>query len=264
MERKNRAVNLLLVGSLVTPVALGAQDCRHGPSQAAPSEAGASYGWPEQVARSAVVNALRKAGFRVQRVSPTDTIILTESRFDWGESPDRRHWLEHPHPGVILMARVQPEGDSSRVILQARAVCAVPPTDPPHDHGTPEEAAQLLATLDVGTALMGEYQEWRRSHPKPMSRAAETAVVPPELLSCQRPSPADSALPRGVSGRVFVQGVVDTTGRFEGGRVSLFSSDYPELNAFALKVAVSCRFRPGMSEGLPIRVLVRIPIDIGR
>ena len=64
--------------------------------QAAPSEAGASYDWPEQVARSALVNALRKAARGTANLMPA-IVDCVENYVTLGEICDtlRREFGEY-------------------------------------------------------------------------------------------------------------------------------------------------------------------------
>ena len=74
-----------------------------------------------------------------------------------------------------------------------------------------------------------------------------------------------AALPRypaalesaGISGRVVLEFVVDTTGRVEPGLVRVVSSSRPEFEAEARNAILATQFRPARSQGASVRQLAR-------
>ena len=152
-----------------------------------------SLAWPIEAARPALSKALREAGFKLQRVNATDSVLVTHPRFGWGNPPLSRHWQQHAHPGVVVRASAAAEGDSSRVNLELRAVCATPPDEPPHDHGTPAEAALVPATIDAQMAVRKQYEQWLKIHGMAQPPALAGAGVAPSALelSPKRPSGFD-------------------------------------------------------------------------
>jgi TonB family protein len=65
----------------------------------------------------------------------------------------------------------------------------------------------------------------------------------------------------GISGRVLVQTIIDTTGRAEPGSIRVTRTDHPGLNASAIDYVSGAHFRPARLHGRAVRVLIYLPID---
>jgi len=101
-------------------------------------------------------------------------------------------------------------------------------------------------------------------------------VVPgdPELVwlpSAARPAPTlrggmrlvypDSLRQKGISGRVVLEFVVDTSGRVEPG-VRVLKTAHPMLVAPAKQMLQGARFIPGRVQRRAVRVLLRMGLDV--
>jgi len=101
-------------------------------------------------------------------------------------------------------------------------------------------------------------------------------VVPgdPELVwlpSAARPAPTlrggmrlvypDSLRQKGISGRVVLEFVVDTSGRVEPG-VRVLKTAHPMLVAPAKQMLQGARFIPGRVQRRAVRVLMRMGLDV--
>lgn len=84
---------------------------------------------------------------------------------------------------------------------------------------------------------------------------------PPALLGGRQPRYPELLRAAGISGRVVVQAIVDTAGRVEPGSVAVVETPNRGFDAPARAFVLSARFRVGRVHGLPVRVLVRVPIE---
>ncbi len=66
---------------------------------------------------------------------------------------------------------------------------------------------------------------------------------------------------RGITGRVLIQAIIDTTGRVEPGSVRVLESTHPAFSREARTVVLNSVYRPGRVGGRAVRVVVAIPID---
>ena len=171
-----------------------------------------------------------------------------------------------PAPATVApVVLTWPDGPSQRVSLPPAPVPAPPPDGldgliicdppvglPPIDAGTPVQPSVWLPGEGVATvALTNDLGD------------AGAAVVeePPALLSAPRlpyPEPLRSA---GITGRVVVQAVVDTTGRAEPASIVVIASANPGFDAAARSYVQSATFRPGRVHGRAVRIQVRVPIQ---
>lgn len=69
----------------------------------------------------------------------------------------------------------------------------------------------------------------------------------------------DSLYGSGISGRVLVEFVVDTTGNVEKPTVGIVSSSHPAFAQAALDALRTASFRPAIRNGLPVRQIVQLP-----
>lgn len=65
----------------------------------------------------------------------------------------------------------------------------------------------------------------------------------------------------GLAGRVVVQLVVNTDGRVDPASIQVVSSTHPEFEAASRRAAERMRFRPAKVNGVPVRVMISLPID---
>jgi len=64
----------------------------------------------------------------------------------------------------------------------------------------------------------------------------------------------------GVGGVVLVQAVVDSSGRVESGSVQVLESSQSAFDGAAKRLVQRSLFQPGRLRGMPVRVLVQIPV----
>jgi len=84
---------------------------------------------------------------------------------------------------------------------------------------------------------------------------------PPALLAGPLPAYPELLRQAGISGRVVLEGVVDTTGRVEPGSLSAVSKTHTGFVAAAQRALAATLFRPGRTLGRAVRVRVRVPIE---
>ncbi len=83
----------------------------------------------------------------------------------------------------------------------------------------------------------------------------------PERLTGPAPQYPDLLRQAGVSGRVLVQAVIDTTGRAVPNTVRIVQSPHPGFDDAARRVMLQSLFRPGRVAGRAVKVLVSLPVD---
>ena len=83
----------------------------------------------------------------------------------------------------------------------------------------------------------------------------------PERLTGPGAQYPDLLRQAGVSGRVLVQGVIDTTGRAIPNTVRVVQSPHPGFDDAAKRVMLQSLFRPGRVGGRAVKVLVSLPVD---
>lgn len=83
--------------------------------------------------------------------------------------------------------------------------------------------------------------------------------IPPEILETVAPDYPALAQKAGLTGKVTIQALVDTSGSVRKVIVAK-SSGVPMLDAAAEKAAWKCRYKPGVQSGRPIRVWVTYPV----
>lgn len=65
----------------------------------------------------------------------------------------------------------------------------------------------------------------------------------------------------GITGRVLIEFIIDTTGRAERNSLKTISTTHPLFEAPARSAVLSCRFKPGRIQGRAVRVRVQQPIN---
>lgn len=134
------------------------------------------------------------------------------------------------------------------------------------------EPAEWTPDFPIEAAIAADFAPWdgssaggRSEAPLPDGipvAAAEPEIfraveVEPVLLHLTAPVYPELARAAGVEGVVIIDGVVETDGRV--GRVEVVSG--PDLLAEAAREAMqSAIFRPGMQQGRPVAVWVRLPL----
>lgn len=83
----------------------------------------------------------------------------------------------------------------------------------------------------------------------------------PERLTGPAPQYPDLLRQAGVSGRVLVQAVIDTTGRAIPSTVRIVQTPHPGFDDAARRVMLQSLFRPGRVAGRAVKVLVSLPVD---
>jgi protein TonB len=120
--------------------------------------------------------------------------------------------------------------------------------------------AELLhdTDLNVGSSMgLSTFNPARESLATSEPLNAAAVDDPVEVL--EQPAPEyPSALSRaGITGRVELQYVVDTTGHAEAASLRALMSTHPEFEAAARASVLATRFRPARSRGRAVRQLVR-------
>lgn len=100
-------------------------------------------------------------------------------------------------------------------------------------------------TLHLAGGVYGEDAVEERPH----LASSPTLVYPAPLLLA------------GISGRVVLEAVIDTTGRVEDGSVRVVESSEPRFNPAAREYIRGARFTPGRIGGRPVRVVFRMPVE---
>jgi TonB family protein len=106
-------------------------------------------------------------------------------------------------------------------------------------------AAQPPVTLHIAGDVYGEDDVEERPH----FIAGPPVTYPAQLLLA------------GISGRVVVEAVIDTTGRVEEGSIRVIESTDPRFSEAAKSYAGGARFAPGRVAGRAVRVRFQIPVD---
>ena len=77
------------------------------------------------------------------------------------------------------------------------------------------------------------------------------------------PAPVYPALLRyaGIRGRVFVQAIIDETGRADTASVKIVESPHPGFNQAAKDWMLAARFDPARVQGRAVRALVTVPVE---
>lgn len=91
---------------------------------------------------------------------------------------------------------------------------------------------------------------------------AENAVdEPPRLLTAPRPEYPALLRDAGITGRVLLQAVIDTTGRVDPASVKVVQSPNPGFENSSRMWILKALFRPARISGRAVRVLVNMPLD---
>jgi hypothetical protein len=123
---------------------------------------GMAFGWrPADVAR-AVPQVLKSLGYRVESIDSARRSFVTRpgERFPKDLNPAFR---QYRHPGVIVAVAIQPEADSTRLFVFARAVCAVDAAPPSGYTAKVEDTFELAAAIEVAFGIV---EQLRRDHPR--------------------------------------------------------------------------------------------------
>jgi periplasmic protein TonB len=130
----------------------------------------------------------------------------------------------------------------------------LPPVDaPPLSIGEHELRSLDLRTGSYGSATSGPDDGAYR----PESVDVVAALVPP----APAPGYPETLRRAGVTGRVVVRFVVDTSGRLEAGSVVVLSSAHAALERAVRDILPRYRFRPAEAGGKRVRMLVEMPFE---
>jgi TonB family protein len=83
----------------------------------------------------------------------------------------------------------------------------------------------------------------------------------PAILVAGRPVFPEPLRAAGLSGRLMVEAIVDTTGRAEPASIVVTRTAHAGFNRAAIAFVQGALFRPGRVNGKAVRVRVRIPVD---
>ena len=126
------------------------------------------------------------------------------------------------------------------------------------DAACPEEREQEAESTDTVTIFLDP----RSVAPSRDQVFMESGVDErPEVLSGPAMQYPDLLRQAGVTGRVLVQAIIDTTGRAEPASVKVVQSVNPGFDQPAKNYVLGALFRPARVHGRAVRVLVNLPID---
>lgn len=98
--------------------------------------------------------------------------------------------------------------------------------------------------------------------PAPDQVFEESAVDElPRLLAAPRPEYPTLLRDAGITGRVLLQAVIDTTGRVDPASVKVVQSPNPGFDNSSRRWILQALFRPARIRGRAVRVLVNMPLD---
>lgn len=177
----------------------------------------------------------------------------------------------YPIPLSVLepRARAAPEPPPGTALMPPAPQIAVPlnvpdglpapvPTDPART-GTPRTG---LEVTEWGAAASGPggIQAWDLGRLPVVPGGVLTDLVvddPAAVLEPRRPRYPRALEVAGISGRVIVEFVVDTSGRAEPGSVRIVFSSHTGFDAPARDAVLGTRYRPARFRGASVRQLVR-------
>jgi len=206
----------------------------------------------------------------VANTRETPTKVVT---YDLGPYPEKQ-----PPPETSPTPRTPADQPVPVRTLELRAPAEVPDhVDPPKATDTP-----LLASEVTGEGPLGAFFGTPPAPPQPPAPPAEPplrdwriddpidardAEQLPELLSARD---AQRMLERvypsrlrdtGVTGHTTVLLVIDKTGAVEPGSVTVQETTHDAFRDAAVRAAEHFRFRPARLHGVPVSVVISIPID---
>jgi TonB family protein len=79
--------------------------------------------------------------------------------------------------------------------------------------------------------------------------------------SCEAPRYPQDLRESGLSGRVLISFVIDTTGHAERNSIEVVSSTHPGFINPAIQAVLSCTYRPGVVAGVKVPVRVTQPVN---
>jgi protein TonB len=187
--------------------------------------------------------------------------------------------------GAAVLATLSARQDTSSVAADTTLVFLAPPTEPTPPPPQPELSVPLkgFQTVDVAAVIptaippvtlqerfdpkdfSGVGVEGGRGtgvEPGPDQVYAASAVDEQPLLLAASP-PTYPALLRdaGITGRVLLQAVIDTTGRVDPGSVQVLRSPNPGFEIPSRQWILRALFRPARLGGRLVRVIVNLPLD---
>ncbi len=187
--------------------------------------------------------------------------------------------------GAAVLATMSARQNTSSVAADTTLVFLAPPAEPTPPPPQPELSVPLkgFQTVDVAAVIptaippvtlqerfdpkdfSGVGVEGGRAtgvEPDPDQVYAASAVDEQPLLLAA-PPPTYPALLRdaGITGRVMLQAVIDTTGRVVPGSVQVLRSPNPGFEIPSRQWILRALFRPARLGGRLVRVLVNLPLD---
>lgn len=128
-----------------------------------------------------------------------------------------------------------------------------PPEIPPLGVAAPRLVAFDVRPLPGGSPAEGPGGD----------QAVDVAHVeePPAILAGPAPDYPELLRQAGLTGRVLLEAVVDTSGRVEPGSLTVIASSHPGFVASAQRSLAATLFRPARVYGRAVRVRVRVPVD---
>jgi protein TonB len=188
--------------------------------------------------------------------------------------------------GAAVLATISADRGSSGIALDTALVFLAPPPEhqtaptPPPALDMPLKGFQTLTVPAIVPAAIPPVDLQEHFDPKDFSgtgveggraagvdpgpdRVYAAAVVdePPELLAAPPPEYPPLLRQAGITGRVVLQAVIDTTGRADPASVQVLQSPNPGFNIPSQRWILKALFRPARLGGRLVRVLVSLPLD---
>lgn len=117
----------------------------------------------------------------------------------------------------------------------------------------------LVPSIQYVMSVAGEDRYVARANRAATAQTKSADTQPPRVVRMPQPQYPDSLRLAGISGRVMISFVVDTTGRVVSPEI--VSSPHPELSAVALQAAPEWEFRPALKNGVPVNTRMMVPVD---
>lgn len=191
------------------------------------------------------------------------------SERDWALA---QQWLllstelgDHEAPYILAVSEMIHPDSPKRDAVEARRLLELS-----ESRGN-DRAHEVMQQVRSGRALvpsikyvMNEAREDRyvaQANVTAREQASKVApgVRPPEVLRMREPNYPTALSLAKISGRVELELIVDTQGRVLNPKV--LSSPRPEFSEAALKAVQFWEFRPGLKDGVPVNVRMRVPLD---
>jgi len=166
---------------------------------------------------------------------------------------------ETPPPDVVVSQNPPPKGFQT-VVAPTDIPKEIPPVDLNEKPFDPKDFIGKGVEGGIAAGVVGG------SGPVDVEGAVFTSTQlddPAELASPLNPRYPAALQAAGIGGRVVLQFVVGTDGKAEAGSLKVISSSNPQFEAPAKEAVMKATFKPGKSQGKPVRQLVQLPISFG-